>query len=58
MYPLSHGCSIFAHIQVAGLGGSGGWGKAAKQGKTPITTKMQPFIRQLSASQTSQHFLP
>jgi hypothetical protein len=31
--------------------------KAAKQGKRPFTAKMQPFIRRLSASQTSEHFL-
>ncbi len=27
----------------------GGGEKAAKQGKSPLTTKMQPFIRRLSA---------
>ncbi len=53
-----HGRSIFTHIQVGGLGGSGGWGKAAKQGENPFTAKMRPFICQLSASQTSEHFLP
>jgi hypothetical protein len=57
-YPISHGRSIFAHIQVGGLGGSGGGGKAANHGKSPFLAKMQPFIRQLSASQTSEHFLP
>ncbi len=31
--------------------------KAAKQGKCPFTAKMRPFIRRLSASQTSEHFL-
>jgi hypothetical protein len=44
--------------------GGGGWvavgggGKAAKQGESPFTAKMQPFIRLLLASQTSVHFLP
>ncbi len=41
-----------------GLGGSGGGGKAAKQGESPFTAKMRPFICRLSASQTSEHFLP
>jgi hypothetical protein len=36
----------------------GGGGKAAKQGEIPFTAKMQLFIRHLSASQTSEHFLP
>jgi hypothetical protein len=27
--PISHGRSIFAHIQVGGLGGSGGWGESS-----------------------------
>jgi hypothetical protein len=57
LYLISHGLSIFAHIQVGGLGGSGGGGKAAKQGKSPFTAKMRPFIRRLSASQISEHFL-
>ncbi len=35
----------------------GGW-KAAKQGKSPFTAKIRLFIRLLSASQTSEHFLP
>ncbi len=41
-----------------GLGGSRGWGKAAKQGKNPFTAKTRPFICRLPASQTSEHFLP
>jgi hypothetical protein len=42
----------------------GGWvaegfgGKAAKQVKSPFTAKTRRFICQLSASQTSKHFLP
>jgi hypothetical protein len=36
----------------------GGGGKAAKQGKSPFTAKIQPFIRRLSASQTSELFMP
>jgi hypothetical protein len=36
----------------------GGWGKAAKQGKSPFTAKIRPFIRRLSASQTFELFLP
>jgi hypothetical protein len=58
MYPIYHGRSIFAHIQVGGLGGSEGGGKAAKQGETPFTAKLQLFIRRLLASQTSEQFLP
>ncbi len=57
-YPISHGSSIFTHIQVGGLGGSGGGGKAAKQGKNPFTAKTRPFICRLPALQTSEHFLP
>ncbi len=56
--PISHGRSIFAHIQVGGLGGSGGWGKAAKQGESLFTAKVRLFICKLSASQTSEHFSP
>jgi arginine/ornithine N-succinyltransferase beta subunit len=33
-------------------------GTADKQGKSPFMAKMQPFIRRLSALQTSEHFLP
>ncbi len=58
VYAISHRRSIFAHIQVGGLGGSGGWGEAAKQGESLFTAKMRPFIRRLSASQISEHFLP
>ncbi len=58
VYPISHGRSIFAHIQVGGLGGSGGGGRAAKQSESPFTAKMRLFICRLSASQTSEHFLP
>ncbi len=36
----------------------GGGGKAAKQGKSPFTAKIRPFICRLSASQASEHFLP
>jgi hypothetical protein len=42
--------------------GGGGWaavgvgGKAAKEGKSPFTAKIQLFIRRLSASQTSELF--
>ncbi len=57
VYTISHGPGIFAHIQVGGLGGSGGGGKAAKQGESPFTAKMRPFICRLSASQTFEHFL-
>jgi hypothetical protein len=38
--------------------GVGGGGEAAKQGKSLFTEKTRPFIRRLSASQTSEHFLP
>jgi hypothetical protein len=34
VYTISHGRHIFAHIQVGGLGGSGGGGKAANQQKS------------------------
>ncbi len=58
VHPISHGRSIFAHIQVGGgWVAVGGGGKAAKQGESPFTAKMQPFIRRLSASQTSENFL-
>jgi hypothetical protein len=30
---ISHGRRIFAHIQVGGLGGSGGWGRKWLTGK-------------------------
>jgi hypothetical protein len=40
-----------------GLGGSGGWGESAKQGKNLFTAKMRPFICRLPALQTSEHFL-
>jgi hypothetical protein len=36
----------------------GGGEKAAKQGESQFMAKMQPFIRRLSASQTSEQFLP
>ncbi len=36
----------------------GGEGKAAKQGESLFTAKMRPFICPLSASRTSEHFLP
>jgi hypothetical protein len=36
----------------------GGGGKAAKQGENLFMAKMRPFICRLSASQTSEHFLP
>jgi hypothetical protein len=58
VYTISQFRSIFAHIQVGGLGGSGGGGKAAKQGKSLFTAKMRLFICRLLASQTSEHFLP
>jgi hypothetical protein len=58
MYTISHGCHIFAHIQVGGWVALGGGGKGAKQGENPFTAKMRPFICRLSASQTSDHFLP
>jgi hypothetical protein len=58
VYTISHGPGIFAHIQVGGLGGSGGGGKAAKEGKSLFMTKLRPFICRLSASQTSEQFLP
>jgi hypothetical protein len=41
-----------------GWGAVGGGGKAAKQGKSPFAAKIRPFICRLSASQTSEHFLP
>ncbi len=34
VYTISHGRRIFAHIQVGGLGGSGGGGKAANRQKS------------------------
>jgi hypothetical protein len=36
----------------------GGGGEAAKQGESPFSAKMRPFIRRLLASQTSEHLLP
>jgi hypothetical protein len=58
VYAISHGRSIFTHIQVGGLGGSGGGGKATKQGESLFTAKLWPFICQLLASQTSKLILP
>jgi hypothetical protein len=56
---ISHGRRIFAHIPGGGgLVEVGGGGKAAKQRKGPFTAKNRPFIRRLSASQTSELFLP
>jgi hypothetical protein len=55
------GCFIFAHIQVVGQGRSGGRRETAvstKQGKNLFTAKLRLFICCLSASQTSEHFLP
>jgi hypothetical protein len=43
---ISHGRHIFAHIQVGGLGGSGGWGKSR------ILAKIGPV------SETAWHFGP
>ncbi len=55
---ISHSRCIFTHIQVGGgWVAVGGRGKAAKQGKSPFTAKIRPFIHQLLASQTSEHFL-
>ncbi len=34
----------------------GGGGKAAKQGESPFTAKMRPFVCRVSASQSSEHF--
>jgi hypothetical protein len=36
----------------------GGGGKATKEDKSPFTVKIRPFICRLSASQTSELFLP
>ncbi len=33
VYTISHGHSIFVHIQVGGLGGSGGWEESCKLAK-------------------------
>jgi hypothetical protein len=33
VYTISHGRHIFTHIQVGGLGGSGGWGGKPLTGK-------------------------
>jgi hypothetical protein len=55
---ISHSRLIFAHIQVGGCGGSWGGGKARNQGEIPFMAKMWLFICQLSASQTSEDFLP
>jgi hypothetical protein len=49
-----------ASLPTSRWGGSvavGGGGIAANQGKSPFTAKMRLFICQLSASQTSKHFL-
>ncbi len=54
VYTISHSLHIFAHIQVGG----GGGGKAAKQDISPFMAKIRPFICRLSASQTSEHFVP
>jgi hypothetical protein len=58
VHTISHGRRIFAHIQVGGFGGSGGWGKAAKQSENQVATKTLLFIHRLSVSQASERFLP
>jgi hypothetical protein len=58
VYTITHGCHIFAHIQVGGWVAVGGGGKAAEQGKSLFMAKIRPFICRLSASQSSEHFLP
>ncbi len=58
MYPISHSPSIFAHIQVGGVGWQrGGGGKAAKYGESPFTAKMLPFIHDCQPHRPSEHFL-
>jgi hypothetical protein len=39
VYAISHGCHIFAHIQVGGLGGSGGWGESRLTGQKSVHGK-------------------
>ncbi len=40
VYAISHGRSIFAHIQVGGLGGSGGWGESRQTGRKSVHGKI------------------
>jgi hypothetical protein len=35
----------------------GGWGESLQTGQKSVQGKIRPFIRRLSASQTSEHFL-
>jgi hypothetical protein len=63
VYSSSQGGFIFAHFHVGGQGQSGGWGESRcmylqNRAKICSQQKTQPFIGQLSASQTSEHFLP
>jgi hypothetical protein len=39
VYSISHSRSIFAHIQVGGLGGTGGWGKSRQTGRKSVHGK-------------------
>jgi hypothetical protein len=39
VYTISHGRHTFAHIQVGGLGGSGGWGESRYMGLQSVHGK-------------------
>jgi hypothetical protein len=44
VYTISHGRRIFAHIQVGGLGGSGGWEESCKPAKIgPVSETARRF---------------
>jgi hypothetical protein len=58
VYHLSRPQHFRPHPGGGGWVAVGGGGKAAIQGKSPFTAKIRPFICRLSASQTSEHFLP
>jgi hypothetical protein len=57
----NHTYEFYGITQVGGWVMAGGEGKAAiatKQSENPVAVKMRPFIHQLLASLTSEHFLP
>jgi hypothetical protein len=61
VYSISHGCLIFAHIEVGpGQGRSRRWGESYwiyKAGQKSVHGKTRLFIRWLSVSRTSEKFL-
>ncbi len=54
--PIFAGFCVY-HTDLSG-GGGGRWDRPAQQSDCPFTAKVQPFIWQLTAAQTSERFLP